>query len=85
MHGSLRVLLSLVLLQVVVYPADESRQGLLFALEALLAVLPRVIVMGIPSVERAVINKEKDGRHQLLVEGTNLQVRGNGWQHGIVV
>jgi DNA-directed RNA polymerase beta' subunit len=33
----------------------------------------QVIVMGIPSVERAVISKEKDGRYNLLVEGTNLQ------------
>ncbi len=30
--------------------------------------------MGIPSVERAVITKEKDGKYALLVEGTNVQV-----------
>lgn len=30
--------------------------------------------MGIPSVERAVINKQKDGSYNLLVEGTGLQV-----------
>jgi DNA-directed RNA polymerase III subunit RPC1 len=33
----------------------------------------QVIVMGIPSVERAVINKNKDGSYNLLVEGTGLQ------------
>lgn len=47
--------------------------GLLFQLEALLVALPRVIVMGIPTVERAVINREEGGRYHLLVEGTNLQ------------
>ena len=34
--------------------------------------------MGIPTVERAVINKEKDGKYNLLVEGTNMQVGGRG-------
>lgn len=29
--------------------------------------------MGIPTVERAVINQAKDGKYNLLVEGTNLQ------------
>ncbi|WIA12568.1 hypothetical protein OEZ85_006229 [Tetradesmus obliquus] len=56
-----------------VSPPDASRQGLLFGLEQLMAALPKVIVMGIPSVERAVINKNKDGRLNLLVEGTGLQ------------
>lgn len=55
---------------------DESRQELIFNLEHLLQVLPKVIVMGIPTVERAVINKEKDGKYNLLVEGTNMQVCG---------
>ena len=36
----------------------------------------QVIVMGIPSVERAVIQKDdKSGKYGLLVEGTGLQVR----------
>eukprot|EP00850_Spirogloea_muscicola_P020239 SM000210S06753 [mRNA] locus=s210:232591:242196:- [translate_table: standard] len=34
--------------------------------------LPRVIVKGIPTVERAVINDLSNGRYNLLVEGTNL-------------
>ncbi|GAX79763.1 hypothetical protein CEUSTIGMA_g7204.t1 [Chlamydomonas eustigma] len=59
--------------KVVVTGSDQNRQELLFNLEHLLQMLPKVIVMGIPSVERAVINKEKDGRYNLLVEGTNLQ------------
>ncbi len=57
----------------VVTAYDENRQELLFNLEHLLHVLPKVIVMGISTVERAVINKEKDGRFNLLVEGTNMQ------------
>lgn len=38
----------------------------------------QVIVVGIPSVERAVINRGKDGKYGLLVEGTGLQV-GDVW------
>jgi hypothetical protein len=38
-------------------------------------VMAQVIVMGIPTVERAVIQKEdKTGNYTLLVEGTGLQV-----------
>ena len=37
--------------------------------------MAQVIVMGIPTVERAVIQKEdKTGNYTLLVEGTGLQV-----------
>lgn len=46
-----------------------------FAMQALKAALPSVIVQGIPSVNRAVINEEaKDGRtsYHLLVEGYGL-------------
>ncbi|GIL99158.1 hypothetical protein Vretimale_4372 [Volvox reticuliferus] len=59
--------------KVLVYPPDSSRQGLLFCLEQLLAKLPKVIVMGIPTVERAVITKDKGDKYSLLVEGTNVQ------------
>ncbi|PNW84960.1 hypothetical protein CHLRE_03g165750v5 [Chlamydomonas reinhardtii] len=59
--------------KVLVYPPDASRQGLLFCLEGLLAKLSKVIVMGIPTVERAVITKEKGDKYALLVEGTNVQ------------
>ncbi|KAG2499255.1 hypothetical protein HYH03_002834 [Edaphochlamys debaryana] len=59
--------------KVLVYPPDASRQGLLFCLEGLLGKLPKVIVMGIPTVERAVITKEKGDKYALLVEGTNVQ------------
>lgn len=51
---------------------ENSKTSLMFHLESLLLALPKVIVMGIPAVERAVINREKE-RYQLLVEGTNLQ------------
>ncbi|KAG1674569.1 hypothetical protein FOA52_001818, partial [Chlamydomonas sp. UWO 241] len=61
--------------KVVINAPDENRQELLFNLEQLLQVMPNVIISGIPTVERAVINKEKDGRYGLLVEGTNTQAR----------
>ena len=48
---------------------------LMFTLMLMLVLMlcGQVIVSGIPSVERAVISKEKDGKHNLLVEGTNMQ------------
>lgn len=46
--------------QLLVFPPDDSKTSLIFALEQLLGVLPRVIVSGIPTVPRAVISKEKD-------------------------
>jgi DNA-directed RNA polymerase beta' subunit len=36
-------------------------------------VIPKVIVQGIPTVDRAVINDCGNGEYNLLVEGTNLQ------------
>ena len=42
-----------------------------FKLQSLRAALPQVIIKGIGSVERAVINQE-DGKYNLLVEGTNM-------------
>ena len=56
--------------------ADDSAGGRLagnpfFRLQALRAALPGVIVRGIASVERAVINQDK-GRYHLLVEGNNM-------------
>lgn len=57
-----------------VSPPDTSSTKLLFSLEQLMAALPKVIVMGIPTVERAVIQKDdKAGTYGLLVEGTGLQ------------
>lgn len=40
--------------------ADSSRAPLLYQLQSLLQQLPDVIVQGIPSVERAIVNKAKD-------------------------
>ena len=45
----------------------------LFHLQALRVSVPGVIVQGIPSVTRAVINDLGKGRYSLVVEGTNLQ------------
>ncbi|KAL4425069.1 hypothetical protein ABPG77_010383 [Micractinium sp. CCAP 211/92] len=56
-------------------PDDGKGKPLFFMLQSLVGVLPDVIVLGIPSVDRAVINrqeKDKDKFH-ILVEGTNLQ------------
>ena len=55
--------------------ASSSSQTAYFAMQSLKVALPQVIVQGIPSVNRAVINEEdKDGRpsYHLLVEGYGL-------------
>lgn len=44
-----------------------------------MALCVQVIVQGIKTVERAVINQEKNGKYGLLVEGTDLQVRQRGF------
>ena len=42
-------------------PADEKgKVPLLFQLESLMQKLPEVIVQGIPTIERAIVNKVKD-------------------------
>lgn len=69
-----------------VYPPDvkdsskgiPSHQKIYFVIQALKAALPQVIVQGIPSVSRAVINEEMDSEsgkknYYLLVEGYGLQ------------
>jgi hypothetical protein len=41
--------------------ADEKgKVPLLFQLQILMQMLPEVIVQGIPSIERAIVNKNKD-------------------------
>uniref|UniRef100_A0A1D1XDD4 DNA-directed RNA polymerase subunit n=1 Tax=Anthurium amnicola TaxID=1678845 RepID=A0A1D1XDD4_9ARAE len=56
-----------------IYPPQADRNCVQFELHSLRAILPKVIVKGIPTVQRAIINKEnKDARCKLLVEGTNL-------------
>lgn len=54
---------------------DVARIPTFFQLQALQASLLDVIVCGIPTVERAVINKKPGGGFNLIVEGTNLAVR----------
>jgi DNA-directed RNA polymerase III subunit RPC1 len=56
-----------------VLPPDSDRMKQVFLLQTLSVALQKVIVQGIPSVERAVINDLGGGRFNLLVEGTNLQ------------
>ena len=42
-------------------PADEKgKVPLLFQLESLMQRLPEVIVQGVPTIERAIVNKVKD-------------------------
>ena len=42
-------------------PAEEKgKVPLLFQLHSLMQMLPDVIVQGIPTVERAIVNKDKD-------------------------
>jgi len=58
-----------------VSPVDTSREQMFFSLQAVKNMLPNVLVRGIPTVSRAVINKKKQGdevRYNLLVEGDDL-------------
>ncbi|XP_006653556.2 DNA-directed RNA polymerase III subunit 1 [Oryza brachyantha] len=54
-----------------VYPTAIDKSKLLYELHNLKSMLPKVIVKGIPTVERAVISQTGD-KYSLLVEGTNL-------------
>ncbi|KAJ0985807.1 hypothetical protein J5N97_004163 [Dioscorea zingiberensis] len=54
-----------------IFLPQGNRIKLQFELHTLKSILPKVVVKGIPTVERAVINSDK-GKHHLLVEGTNL-------------
>lgn len=59
-----------------VYVPDSNKGSTYFAMQELKSNLPNVIVQGIPSVNRAVINEiDKDGKqtYNLLVEGYGLQ------------
>lgn len=55
-----------------VRPPPDAKQPLFFVLQQLVTALPSVIVQGIATVERAVINDKGGGKYNLLVEGTNL-------------
>lgn len=61
--------------QLVVWPPGEGATGMqaLGALHALQSLLPRVLVQGIASVDRAVVNDVGGGQYNLLVEGTALR------------
>ncbi|KAL5968213.1 DNA-directed RNA polymerase III subunit RPC1 [Taenia solium] len=50
-----------------IYPADMNR------LELLVQMLEVVVVKGIPGVSRVVIQEDKDGRHNIFVEGAKLR------------
>ncbi|XP_043723195.1 DNA-directed RNA polymerase III subunit 1 isoform X1 [Telopea speciosissima] len=54
-----------------ILPPEADRSKLHFQLHSLKSILPKVLVKGISTVERAVINKVKEN-YNLLVEGTNL-------------
>ncbi|KAJ3336300.1 hypothetical protein HDU93_003104, partial [Gonapodya sp. JEL0774] len=47
--------------------------GIINRLHALKRALPKIIIKGIPTVNRAVINEEKDKTYKLLVEGYGLR------------
>ncbi|KAL6060056.1 DNA-directed RNA polymerase subunit [Balamuthia mandrillaris] len=58
-----------------VFPPDKSREQMYFSLQSVKNALPGVLVRGIPTVSRAVINKKKqdgDTIFHLLVEGYDL-------------
>lgn len=57
-----------------VYVPDSNRNNSYFATQELKTILPNVIVQGIPSVHRAVINmNEESEKYEVLVEGYGLQ------------
>jgi DNA-directed RNA polymerase III subunit RPC1 len=58
-----------------VLPSEEAliEKRALFTLQHMRLAIPAVIVQGIPSVGRAVINDKGDGTYNLIVEGVNLQ------------
>eukprot|EP00771_Trimastix_marina_P001892 gnl/Trimastix_PCT/3001.p1 GENE.gnl/Trimastix_PCT/3001~~gnl/Trimastix_PCT/3001.p1 ORF type:complete len:1478 (+),score=447.35 gnl/Trimastix_PCT/3001:86-4519(+) len=56
-----------------IVPWDVTRDGLFYCMQALKAVLPGVIVAGLPTVDRAVISMADDGHYELLVEGRDLR------------
>ena len=57
--------------KLVIFPPESDRMKLYFLIHILRNMLPKVIVKGISTVERGVINQDK-GKCNLLVEGTNL-------------
>ena len=56
-----------------VYPAESDKVSFYFALQSLKNALPRVMIKGIPSVNRAVLNHLAGGGYNLLVEGYGLR------------
>ncbi|CAH9098236.1 unnamed protein product [Cuscuta europaea] len=52
---------------------DSSQSKLHYELHRLKNKLPSVVVKGISTVERAVINKNEEGKYEVLAEGTGLQ------------
>ena len=63
---------------------ETTREKLYFSLQELKNKLPQVMISGIPSIERAVINMDKSGtKYSLLVEGYGLDevMRTTGVDH----
>jgi DNA-directed RNA polymerase III subunit RPC1 len=58
-----------------VFPYDTSRDNMYFVMQTLKKMLPAVIVKGISTINRAVINKRQsdESKHELLVEGYGLK------------
>ena len=58
-----------------IYPYDKTREKMYFVLQSIKMMLPAVIVKGISTINRAVINKkqEDESKHELLVEGYGLK------------
>lgn len=58
-----------------IYPYDKSKEKMFFVMQSIKMMLPNVIVKGIPSINRAVINKQQkdESKFELLVEGYGLK------------
>jgi len=56
-----------------ILPPDQGRETMFYTLQFLKNTLPKVIVKGIPTIERAVVNDLENGTFNLLVEGYDLR------------
>eukprot|EP00002_Diphylleia_rotans_P015112 TRINITY_DN2924_c0_g2_i5.p1 TRINITY_DN2924_c0_g2~~TRINITY_DN2924_c0_g2_i5.p1 ORF type:complete len:1377 (-),score=291.09 TRINITY_DN2924_c0_g2_i5:73-4203(-) len=52
-----------------ILPLDPAQEAMMYSLQQLKIMIPKIIVKGVPAVERAVINQLDDKSYNLLIEG----------------
>lgn len=55
------------------YKSSDADNSLFFRMQHLKRALPHIVIKGLPSISRAVINIKDDGKRELLVEGYGLK------------